>query len=64
MTEPLQVEMSPRQKELILRGLRYVYSSIALDTYDPTPETRVERETQLNEIKELTVLVGGNESIY
>jgi hypothetical protein len=57
MSEALRLEMTPRQKELMLRGLRYVYSAVALEVYDPTPDNQVERRNELAEISELTNLL-------
>jgi type II secretory pathway component PulM len=61
MVDTQNIEMTPRQKEIMLRGLRYVYSAIALDVYDPTSESKEERKNQLNEVRELTSILTGTD---
>ena len=59
MNAELKLELSPHQQELILRGLRYVRSSVALDMVDYTPEVEANRRKQYAEIEELEGLITG-----
>lgn len=53
MSETLHVGLSESQRELLLRGLRYVRSSVMLEVADPTPEFEAERTDQLLQISNL-----------
>ncbi|MCA8990214.1 MAG: hypothetical protein KDA78_21380 [Planctomycetaceae bacterium] len=59
-TDRLHVEITGRQQELLLEGLRFVTSSVRLRREDPTPETVANRRDQLNELYELVALIEGN----
>ena len=59
MNAELQLQISPHQQELILRGLRYVRSSVALDMIDYTPDIEASRRKQYDEIAELEGLLTG-----
>lgn len=59
-TDRLHVEITGRQQELLLEGLRFVTSSVRLRREDPTPETVANRRDQLNELHELVALIEGN----
>ena len=55
MNEIITLELTKDQKEILLRGLRYVRSSIMLDINDlPTTESQDERSTNLRQVTELT----------
>ena len=43
-------EFTDKDREVLLRGLRYVRSSIMLETRDPTEEDEVRRGEQLRDI--------------
>ncbi len=60
MASELKIELSPQQQELILRGLRYVRSSVALEMATPTDEVIENRKRQYAEIAELEGLLSGN----
>ncbi|MEZ6067810.1 MAG: hypothetical protein R3B90_19340 [Planctomycetaceae bacterium] len=62
MNAEIKVELSPRQQELILRGLRFVRSSVALDMVDHTTEVAESRRRQYEELDELRQLLAGSES--
>jgi hypothetical protein len=51
MNENVLVELSDQQREVLLRGLRYVKSSARLTVYDPTPESVEKRDNQIKEIE-------------
>jgi hypothetical protein len=57
MNADLRIELSPHQQELILRGLRFVRSSVALEAVDWTPEIEANRRRQYAEIRELEGLL-------
>ncbi len=53
MSETMTLELTEKQRQLLLRGLSYVRSSIMLQIQDPTPEYVQQREAQLREVEEL-----------
>jgi hypothetical protein len=53
MSETLTVGLTPEQRELLLRGLRYVRSSVALEIREPSPQVDADRRMQLGEIAQL-----------
>ncbi len=53
MSEALTVGLTKQQRDLILRGLRYVRSSVLLEPRDPSPEVDEDRRSQLSVISEL-----------
>lgn len=57
MNDPLHLELTNRQRELLLRGLRYVRSSRMLEIRE-TPDTIAkERRSELNEIRHLVEML-------
>ena len=57
MNELLHIELTDRQRELLLRGLRFVRSSRMLEIRD-TPDTNAEERTsELSEIRHLVELL-------
>jgi hypothetical protein len=55
MSETINLELTKDQKEILLRGLRFVRSSIMLDINDnPTNESEEERRANLRQVTELT----------
>jgi hypothetical protein len=55
MNETITLELTKDQKDLLLRGLRYVRSSIMLDIQDlPTAESEDQRAAGLRQVMELT----------
>jgi len=53
MEDILQVEMTAQERDLLLKGLRHVRSSIMLQMRDPDPEDERIRSCQLDEIQNL-----------
>jgi len=53
MSETLTFGVTEDQRELLLRGLRYVRSAVALEIREPSPEVVADRSTQLKEIGRL-----------
>lgn len=55
MTETITLEVTKEQKEILLRGLRFVRSSAMLNMNDlPTPESEEERRSEIRQVTELT----------
>ncbi|MFN0197750.1 MAG: hypothetical protein ACKVT0_13480 [Planctomycetaceae bacterium] len=50
MSEAYLMELNEKQRDVVLQGLRYVKSSLRLDTYDPTPELVEKRQRSLQEV--------------
>ncbi len=59
MSETLSVGLTEDQREILLRGLRFVRSAVALEIYDPTPESDAERSSKLREIRQLAEYLEG-----
>ena len=60
MSDLLQLELTDRQRELLLRGLRFVRSSRMLETRASSDITDDERKNELVELRELSDLLGQN----
>lgn len=50
----LQVELTSEERDLLVRGLRYVRSAIMLEMRDPSREDECRRASQLDEIQNLS----------
>lgn len=55
----LNIQLTRKQQEILLRGLRYVRSSIALDSQDWSERLEAERQKQYQEISEVESLLNG-----
>lgn len=53
MNETLNVGLTKDQREVLLRGLRYVRSSLMLEIADPTPDHVKQRNDQLRAVSSL-----------
>ena len=53
----MTIELTQRQHEILLRGLRYVRSAVALDAIDWTESVDAERKQQYAEIAQVESLV-------
>lgn len=62
MSVSLNVEITDGQRNLLLRGLRYVQRSALLEMKEPAPAVDPERESQLEEIRELVEHLNGNQT--
>ena len=49
----LQIEVSSHEREVLLRGLRYVRSSLLLELHEPEKEDTRRRNSALDEIQML-----------
>ena len=55
MNETISLDVTKEQRDILLRGLRFVRSSIMLDINDlPTSESDDERRSGLRQVTELT----------
>jgi hypothetical protein len=54
MDGTLQVELTPQERDVLLRGLRFVRSAIMLETRNPSREDEFRRATMLDEIQNLS----------
>ncbi len=59
MSDLMSLELTPQQREILVRGLRYVRSSVMLTTQDPTPELDQARSDELRQLAELTAILKG-----
>jgi hypothetical protein len=57
MSESLHLELNDRQREILLRGLRFVRSSRMLEFRDATEITEDERRDELTQIRALSDLL-------
>lgn len=61
MSDLLTVELNKEQRDEILRGLRYVRSSVMLTPEEPTPQVAEERNEKLQRLAALSELLTGRE---
>jgi hypothetical protein len=54
MNDVLQVELTTHERDVLLRGLRYVRRSVMLETRDPTKEDELRRTGLIDEIHMLS----------
>lgn len=59
----IHIQLTRQQQEILLRGLRYVRSSVALDQCDWSPEVEQKRESQYQQIAQIEGLLNGAEII-
>ncbi len=60
MNDLLHLELTDRQRELLLRGLRFVRSSRMLEIRDSSDLTDDQRKDELGELRQLSELLGQN----
>ena len=51
--------LSSEQQEILLRGLRFVKNSVALEMIDYTPQVEADRKRQYAAIAELEAMISG-----
>lgn len=61
MSDLLTVELDKEQRDVILRGLRYVRSSVMLTPQEPTPQVVEGRSQELQKLLVLSDLLSGQE---
>ena len=59
MSELLTLELNQQQRDVLIRGLRYVRSSVMLTTQDLTPELEQARAEELRQLAELPSILKG-----
>lgn len=62
MSDTLTVGLTEEERTLLLRGLRFVHSSVMLEVADPQPEVDNQRRAQLREISELAERLNRSQS--
>lgn len=60
MNDLLHLELTDRQRELLLRGLRFVRSSRMLEIRDSSDITDDQRKDELGELRQLSEMLGQN----
>ncbi len=50
----LHIEITTQERNILLRGLRYIRSGIMLETREPSPNDTFARSVQLDEIQMLS----------
>ncbi len=60
MSEELTIEVSKQQREVLLRGLRFVRSSLMLTPQEPTADSVAERESELQGVRQLVEQLSGS----
>lgn len=60
MSDLLHLELTDRQRELLLRGLRFVRSSRMLEIRDSSDLTDDQRKDELGELRQLSDMLGQN----
>lgn len=58
MSDLLQLELTDRQRELLLRGLRFVRSSRMLEIRESSDITDDQRKGELGELRQLVEMLG------
>jgi len=59
MSEIQNIGINPQQREILLRGLRFIRSSILLDAHNPAPNETELRDEKLREIEDLVEQLQG-----
>ena len=63
MDSMFQVELTPHERDVLLRGLRYVRSAIMLEQRDPTPDDEQYRSGMLDEIQLLATRLQSSDAL-
>jgi hypothetical protein len=59
MNETMNVGLNLHERDLLLRGLRFVRSDIMMEMIDPTPDSRQERSEKLHVVETLMSQLNG-----
>lgn len=62
MSKDVQVQLDRTQRDLLLRGLSFVRSSVLLGVREPSPEVTSEREGELQKIEDLIARLNSSPS--
>jgi hypothetical protein len=60
MSETLNVGLTKQQREILLRGLRFVRSAVMLEVREPSTEVDADRAAQVREIGRLVEQLEGS----
>jgi hypothetical protein len=60
MSETLTVGLTKQQREILLRGLRFVRSAVMLEVREPSTEVDADRAAQVREIGRLVEQLEGS----
>jgi hypothetical protein len=63
MSDTLSLDLSDRQREILLRGLRFIRRSRMLECRDMSEITEDERTEELREIQHLNSLIEGGQPL-
>lgn len=63
MSDTIRFELTDRQRELLLRGLRYVRSSRMLEIREVPDSIADERRSELNEIRNLVEMLDDKKAV-
>lgn len=61
MNDTISVDLDHQERDILLRGLRHVRSSIALAVCDPTPESTRQRDEDLQNVEDLIARLSGSQ---
>jgi hypothetical protein len=67
MANSPNLDLTDRQRELLIQGLRFVRSGILLEPRDPSEDVRDERNRNVHEVEELISRIqsaSGNEAVH
>jgi hypothetical protein len=62
MSNAISVDLDNQERDILLRGLRHVRSSIALAVCDPTPESEQQRGEDLQNVEMLIARLSGSQT--
>jgi hypothetical protein len=62
MSNAISVDLDNQERDILLRGLRHVRSSIALAVCDPTLESEVQRDEDLQNVEDLISRLSGSQT--
>lgn len=63
MDEVLQIELTSYERDVLLQGLRYVRSSIMLETREPTKQDDLRRVGLLDDLQMLSQRLEATDSV-
>jgi len=61
MNDAISVDLDQHERDILLRGLRHVRSSVALAVCDPTPENQEQKDQDIKNIEALMDRLDGSE---
>jgi hypothetical protein len=61
MNDAMSVDLDHQERDILLRALRRVRSSVALAVCDPTPDSLEQKDQDLRDIESLMARLNGSE---